>query len=159
MNTEKRSMKENSKKFTYSKLLIALTGFIFLSCVLFVVYLYLSDKIANTYDTTAIVTLITVSGAIFGSNLCWYSKKAASENHYKLRMSLYEDSSKVRLKYNEHMMDLMKKYKLTQADIDRINETGDMDEMMSAALDNAVTELDTQQNDADSTNNIENFNL
>ena len=58
--------------------------------------------------------IITVSGTIFGSNLCWYSKKAASENQYKLRMSLFADSAKVRLDYNEKMMLIMKKYNMTQ---------------------------------------------
>ena len=92
------------KKFTMSKLIVAFTGLIFVSLVIFVVAMYLTGQIVNTYDTTAVVTCITISGSIFGSNLCWYSKKAAGENHYKLRISLYEESSKIRLQYNEDMM-------------------------------------------------------
>ncbi len=159
MDTNKREMKENSKKFTYSKLQVIITGTIFILCIIFVIALYLSNKIANEYDTTAAVSLITVSGAIFGSNLCWYSKKAASENHYKLRMSLFEDSAKVRLEYNEHMMQLMKKYNMSQADIDKIDETGDLDEMMNSSLDSIVSDLNTTQEDADSVNTIETFNM
>lgn len=156
MSTE---MKNNEKKFTYSKATVLVTGLIFISCVIFTIVLYLSEKIGTVLDATAIVSLITVSGAIFGSNLCWYSKKAASENHYKLRMSLFADSAKVRLDYNEKMMELMKKYNLTQEDIDKINETGDADEMMDNSLRDVVSDLDATKDDADSTNTLDTFSI
>ena len=152
-------MNNNEKKFTYSKIQVFITGVIFLSSILFVAYLYISGKITDAFDTTAIVTMITVSGAIFGSNLCWYSKKAASENQYKLRMSLFADSAKVRLDYNEKMMVLMKKYNMTQEDIDRINESGDSDDFMESSIQDVVTGLDTAKDIADSENTIETFNI
>ena len=151
--------KNLEKKFTYSKIQVLITGIIFLSSVLFVAYLYISGKITDAFDTTAIVTIITVSGAIFGSNLCWYSKKAASENQYKLRMSLFADSAKVRLDYNEKMMVLMKKYNMSQADIDRINESGNSDDFMESSIQDVVTGLDTAKDIADSENTIETFNM
>ena len=151
-------MKNHEKKFTYSKIQVLITGIIFLSSVLFVAYLYISGKITDAFDTTAIVTIITVSGAIFGSNLCWYSKKAASENQYKLRMSLFADSAKVRLDYNEKMMILMKKYNMNQEDVDRINESGDSDDFMESSIQDVVTGLDTAKDIADSENTIETFN-
>ena len=156
MNSE---TKNREKKFTYSKIQVFITGVIFLSSILFVAYLYISGKITDAFDTTAIVTIITVSGAIFGSNLCWYSKKAASENQYKLRMSLFADSAKVRLDYNEKMMVLMKKYNMSQADIDRINESGNSDDFMESSIQDVVTGLDTAKDSADSENTIETFNM
>ena len=152
-------MKNHEKKFTYSKIQVFITGVIFLSSILFVAYLYISGKITDAFDTTAIVTIITVSGAIFGSNLCWYSKKAASENQYKLRMSLFADSARVRLDYNEKMMILMKKYNMTQEDIDRINESGDSDDFMESSIQDVVTGLDVAKDIADSENTIETFNV
>ena len=152
-------MKNHEKKFTYSKIQVFITGVIFLSSILFVAYLYISGKITDAFDTTAIVTMITVSGAIFGSNLCWYSKKAASENQYKLRMSLFADSARVRLDYNEKMMLLMKKYNMTQEDIDRINESGDSDDFMESSIQDVVTGLDVAKDIADSENTIETFNV
>ena len=151
-------MKNQERKFTYSKILVFITGVVFLSSILFVAYLYISGKITDAFDTTAIVTIITVSGAIFGSNLCWYSKKAASENQYKLRMSLFADSAKVRLDYNEKMMVLMKKYNMSQEDVDRINESGDSDDFMESSIQDVVTGLDTAKDIADSENTIETFN-
>ena len=156
MNSE---TKNREKKFTYSKIQVFITGVIFLSSILFVAYLYISGKITDAFDTTAIVTMITVSGAIFGSNLCWYSKKAASENQYKLRMSLFADSARVRLDYNEKMMLLMKKYNMTQEDIDRINESGDSDDFMESSIQDVVTGLDAAKDIADSENTIETFNM
>ena len=155
-NNEK---KNQERKFTYSKILVFITGVVFLSSILFVAYLYISGKITDAFDTTAIVTIITVSGAIFGSNLCWYSKKAASENQYKLRMSLFADSARVRLDYNEKMMLLMKKYNMTQEDIDRINESGDSDDFMESSIQDVVTGLDAAKDIADSENTIETFNM
>ena len=152
-------MKNHEKKFTYSKIQVFITGVIFLSSILFVAYLYISGKITDAFDTTAIVTMITVSGAIFGSNLCWYSKKAASENQYKLRMSLFADSARVRLDYNEKMMLLMKKYNMTQEDIDRINESGNSDDFMESSIQDVVTGLDVAKDIADSENTIETFNV
>ncbi len=145
------------KKFTMSKLIVIFTGLVFLLLVGFVVSMYLSGNINNTYDTTAIVTCITISGSIFGSNLCWYSKKAAGENHYKLRMSLYEESSKVRLEFNKEMIKLMKENNLTENDINRIDQFGNIDEMMDSALNDTVSELDNMQSEADASNQIENF--
>ena len=152
-------MKNHERKFTYSKIQVFITGVIFLSSILFVAYLYISGKITDAFDTTAIVTIITVSGAIFGSNLCWYSKKAASENQYKLRMSLFADSARVRLDYNEKMMLLMKKYNMTQEDIDRINESGDLDDFMESSIQDVVTGLDAAKDIADSENTVETFNV
>ena len=152
-------MKNHEKKFTYSKIQVFITGVIFLSSILFVAYLYISGKITDAFDTTAIVTMITVSGAIFGSNLCWYSKKAASENQYKLRMSLFADSARVRLDYNEKMMLLMKKYNMTQEDIDKINESGDSDDFMESSIQDVITGLDVAKDIADSENTIETFNV
>ena len=51
----------------------------------------------------------------------------------------------------------MKKYGLTENDINKIDESGDIDEMMNSALNNVIDELDTQQNNSDSPNEIENF--
>jgi len=143
------------KKVTFSKILLVVTGVIFVAVGIFVAYMYGSGKIANAYDTTAIVTLITVTGTIFASNLCWYSKKSASENHYKLRMSLYEESANVRYDFNEKMAKLMKEYKLTQYDVDDIENKSNCDEFMNDALTNTVMELDTLQSMSDSENQIE----
>lgn len=145
----------NHKTMTWSKWIVVFTGFLFTLCIAFVMYMYIAGKIDTAYDTTAIVSCITVSGSIFGSNLCWYSKKAASENHYKLRMGLYSDATRIRLEYNEQMMILKQKYNMTEDDIREINESGDIDEMMDGAMNDVVSDLDTYRDDAECPNQIE----
>lgn len=143
------------KKVTFSKILLVVTGIIFVLVGIFVAYMYISGKIANAYDTTAIVTMITVSGTIFASNLCWYSKKSASENHYKLRMSLYKESANVRYEFNEKMAKLMKDYNLSEMDVNNMEMHSDCDEFMNDALTQTVSELDTLRYSSESENTIE----
>lgn len=150
-------MNNNDKKFSYSKMLVFVTGFIFILVLAFVFYLYTSANIDSNIDVTVLVTCVTVTGTIFASNLCWYSKKAAGENNYKLRMSLYRDSSEVRLHYNECMMKLMKQYDMSEDDIDKINSDSDMDEMMDSALNDTVNNLDENRDDSSSLNEIQNM--
>lgn len=147
------------KKITWSKGSLLCSGTIFFAVVCLVFWLYISGNIQNMYDVTLLVSLVSVSGAIFGSNLVWYSKKAASENQYKLRMSSYKESAKVRLEYNRQMMILMKVYNLSQDQIDQIDSSGDMDELMASALNNVTSKLDESQNDFDSADTLETFTI
>ena len=150
-------MKEE-KKLTYSKLIVLITAIIFVVCLLLSFYAFLTSTVDTAIDTTVLVTAITVSGSIFGSNLCWYSKKAAGENNYKLRMALYKDSTETRLKYNEEMMKLMKEYDISEEDIEKINDSADIDDMMDNALNDTISNLDENRDDCSSLNEIQNFN-
>ena len=150
-------MKEE-KKLTYSKLIVLITAIIFVVCLLLSFYAFLTSTVDTAIDTTVLVTAITVSGSIFGSNLCWYSKKAAGENNYKLRMALYKDSTETRLKYNEEMMKLMKEYDISEEDIEKINDSADIDDMMDNALNDTVNNLDENRDDCSSLNEMQNFN-
>ena len=154
-NIHEKEINKNQKKFTWSKIVVLCNGLLFVSTVVFVMYMYIAGKIDSAYDTTAIVTCVTVTGTIFGSNICWYSKKAASENHYKLRMGLYSDATQIRLQFNEEMMKLKKKYKMSDEDIAEIDESGDIDDMMNGAIQDVISELDTIRDDADSVNEIQ----
>lgn len=147
------------KKITWSKGALLITGIIFIVVIATTIFLYISNYINTITDTALLATCVTVSGAIFGSNLCWYSKKSASENHYKLRMSLFDNATKVRLDYNVAMFEAMKKYNMTQEDLNYVDSTGDIDEMMDSALNSTINNLDEMQSDADSPNTIENFGL
>ena len=53
----------------------------------------------------------------------------------------------------------MKKYNMSQEDIDRINESGDSDDFMESSIQDVVTGLDVAKDIADSENTIETFNV
>lgn len=145
------------KKVTWSKGSVLCTATIFISVVALVFWLYISGNIQNMYDVTLLATLVSVSGAIFGSNLVWYSKKAGSENQYKLRMHMYEEAARVRLEFNEGMLKLQQKYDVSKEDLEMIDLDGDTDEFMDSALSNASAELDEAQSEFDSPDNMETF--
>jgi len=145
------------KKLTYSKIIVLITAALFLISLLVSFYAFLTSNVETAIDTTVLVTAITVSGSIFGSNLCWYSKKAAGENIHKLRMSLYKEAAKTRLEYNEAMMKLMTKYGLGDGDINNADSDSPVHDIMSEALGDVVDNLNTNRDDASQLNDIQNF--
>lgn len=150
-------MDKKEKKITWSKGALLCSGLIFVSVVALVFWLYISGNIQNMYDVTLLATLVTVTGGIFGSNLVWYSKKAGSENQYKLRMSMYEESARVRLEYIEGMIKLSQKYDISKEELEQIDLDGDMDDFMDSALVNVTSELDEAQSEFDSPDNLESY--
>lgn len=150
-------MDKKEKKITWSKGALLFSGLIFVFVVALVFWLYVSGNIQNMYDVTLLATVVTVTGGIFGSNLVWYSKKAGSENQYKLRMSMYKESARVRLEYNEGMIKLSQKYNISKEELDEIDLDGDMDDFMNSALSNATAGLDEAQGEFDSPDTLENY--
>ena len=146
---------KKDKKITWSKGMLLCIAIIFISVIGLVFWLYISGSIQNMYDVTLLCTVVTVTGGIFGSTLVWYSKKAGSENQYKLRMGMYEESARVRLDYNKKMMQMKKKYDMSEDDIIEIDSSGDMDEFMDSAQSSITSGLDEAQAEFDSPNTLE----
>ena len=80
-------MKKKEKVQT-SKKLAWLSGICFIIVLIYsiVVFTYstLYDKL---YDFTMLITLITVTGAVFGTTCAMYYNKSRCENSYKIRRS------------------------------------------------------------------------
>ena len=148
---------KKDEKLTYSKWIVIMTGLIFVACISIVFFIFLADRVDSMIDVGILGTCVTVTGTIFGSNLCWYSKKAAGENNYKLRISLYKESADVRINYNEKMMQLMKKYNVSEMDLSNIDANSDIKEMMDDALSDTINNLDMNRDDAASLNEVENM--
>lgn len=157
MKMRESEMSKHNKAFSTSKLCILTTGSIFI-CIIIAVFILINYK-QDMLDTAIYGTMITVSGTIFGSNLCWYSKKAASENHYKLRMSMYVDTVTQRLYFNEEMMKLKIKYNMSDEDIEAINGEGDIDELMDDSLQSVKDKLDNDREDYESPNELRNDSI
>ena len=154
---EKAMLKHDNKKVTTHKVWIAITGLMFITVTIFgLISISFSPTV---FDTTVYATAITVSGAIFGSNLVWYAKKSASENQYKLRMSMYEDVVNQRLYFNEEMLKLKQKYNACDEDIEQINMNGEIDEFMDDALNDVRGGLDSSRDDAESPNELQTFTI
>lgn len=134
---------------TYSKKLPIITGVIFAFVVVFCLVF------GNGYEMgTVYVTAITVSGGCFTGVLVSYLRKAQAENVYKLDVASYKDKSEVELSQLEKIVELQKKYGITEDDIIEARMKSSLDEMLSEDfqkvrnnIDNAKT--DTQINEMD----------
>lgn len=156
-NDKERSMTKNEKKITWSKVWLAITGILFFLDL--VTCLIAINTNVNIMDTAVMVTSISVTGAIFGTNLVWYSKKAASENHYKLRMAMYEDVVNQRLYFTEEMLKLKRKYKADDEEIAEIDSEGEIASLMDEAFSGINNKLNQEQDEYESPNEIQTFNL
>ncbi len=156
-NDKERSLVKNDKKVTFSKAIPIVT------CAIFVITIVASiicvNLNQNVLDTTVMVTAISVTGAIFGSSLIWYFKKAGSENQYKLRMSMYEDVVNQRLYFTEEMLKLRIKYGASEEDIAMIDQEGEIDDLMDETFQNMNNKMNQEQDDFETPNDLQTFNL
>ena len=156
-NEKERAISKNDKPVTFSKGIPVVTGSLFILTLL--VCVFLSNFNKNVYDTTVMVTAISVTGAIFGSSLIWYFKKAGSENQYKLRMSMYEDVVNQRLYFTEEMLKLRIKYGASEEDIAMIDDEGEIDDLMEETFQNMNNKMNQEQDELETPNDIQTFNL
>ena len=156
-NDKERSLSKNDKKVTFSKGIPVVTGVLFiLTLIVCIVCINLNQ---NIFDTAVMVTAISVTGAIFGSSLIWYFKKAGSENQYKLRMSMYEDVVNQRLYFTEEMLKLRIKYCASEDDIAEIDAIGEIDDLMEETFQNMNNKMNQEQDEFETPNDIQTFNL
>lgn len=116
-----------------------------------------SMDFTQVYDTTVYVTAITISGGIFGVCLKSYMSKSKAENIYKVQQTMYENIMNVKLAYNEHMMQLIQKYNITQDEID-VNE---FDSPINNGVDSIMNDMreniDNHLYDTKTEDEIENY--
>lgn len=101
------------------------------------VLLIFFQNAANGYDyinASVSVSIISISGGIFGSSIIWYLKKAQVENSFKLRCMQFEKASEQRLKFIEGTLELQKKYNITSQEIQEIECQSPIDEMEEESL-------------------------
>lgn len=141
------STEQDQRPISFSKWWLVFTGIMFVSIVILSLILMFFQK--TILDTSVLITAITISGSIFGTNLCWYSKKATSENVYKLRMHMYHDTVQLRLYFNEEILKMKQQYGVGDEEIYDNDNRGEIDEMMEEALGSMKNRLDQDQEDAD----------
>lgn len=146
-------VKTKERKVQYSKLLPIITGIIFIFCL---IVGFMTD-FSTIVDVSFYVTAITVSGSTFGTTIVFYTKKAQTENNVKLKTEMYRVASKERLKYNEQMMKLKKKYSISDEEISEIELESPMDEFESAALSSIDDIIGEAEADANTPIELQNY--
>ena len=127
---------------TYSKKLPIITGIIFAFTVVFCLLF------ANYEMTTVYVTAITATGGCFTGVLVRYMSKAQAENVYKLDIASYKDKSEVELTQLEKIVELQKKYGITEDDILNARLKSDLDEMLNEDFQKVRNNVDNAKADA-----------
>lgn len=137
---------KTKKHFQFSKIIILVMLIIFVFTLYQVIIVRPNTE--SYMDTASDCAALTVVGGILGTAIIQYFKKSATENIPKIQTSLYKDTMDIRLEYNEKMMELKHKYKMTNDDIYEIENQSQIDEISDNVLNNAVSELDTRSSEA-----------
>lgn len=132
----------NNKKFRTSKIIM----WLFIVLFIYVIYKGVNyDFSSLTYMDSAIfcACVVAVSG-ILGAIVTKYLNNSNSENVPRIQLNLYKESLNLRLRYNEKMMKLRNKYKITQDEVYEIENESHIDEVSDNILNNAISELDAK---------------
>ena len=85
-----------NKKMETSKLLLLVTGIIFAFAVVICSALFVYCTLYGiAYDWTGVVTLLAVTGSVFGTAIATYESKAKVENVLKIKRSFLKEKYSV----------------------------------------------------------------
>lgn len=144
-----------NKKFRTSKIIM----WLFIILFMYVIYKGVNyDFSSVTYMDTAIFCACIASvGGILGAIITKYLNNSNAENIPRIQLDLYKKSTNIRLNYNEAMMELKNKYKITQDEVYEIENESHMDDVSESILNNAISELDTKANESHENVTIQNY--
>ena len=145
----------NKKRFRTSKIIM----WLFILLFIYVIYKGVNyDFSSVTYMDSAIFCgcIVAVSG-ILGAIVTKYLNNSNSENIPRIQLELYEKSMNLRLQYNEKMMELRNKYKITPDEVYEIENESHMDNVSESILNNAISELDTKASESHENVEVRNY--
>lgn len=145
----------NNKKIRTSKVIMWLFIFLFI----YVIYKGVNYNFSSvTFMDTAIFCGCTASvSGILGAIITKYYNNSNAENLPKIQLSLYKKSMMIRLQYNEKMMELQNKYKISSDEIYQIENESHMDEITNNILNNTISELDAKVSESHENVEIQNI--
>lgn len=118
-------------KMEFSKKIIVTTGIVFCLVVAVCLGIFVCCTISGImYDWSGIVTLLSVSGAVFGTSAAFYYNKSKAENTYKLRKSFLRE--KYTLLNEFGLLDVMRAQREIEDEIEKIE--GGLDEAESEEI-------------------------
>ena len=116
------------------------------------------DFSSVTYiDTAIFCACITAVSGILGAIIVKYLNNSNAENIPRMQMDLYKESLKLRLKYNQDMLDIKRNYETDDNEIYEVEAKSHMDEVCESILNRAISELDTKSMQANEDVHIQNY--
>lgn len=147
-------MKDFLKKwFQCSKVLCYVSGVVFISTLV----RCLSADLSALYDTAVYVTAISVTGAVFGSTLVWYAKKAQAENVARIKIQHVKEVAKVEFALWKKKVHLQKELGLIGTPLDDTMEEFHVDEEFDDAVSKDSEYLNTQLETSVTDPELENY--
>lgn len=147
--------KMKDKKIRTSKIIM----WLFIVLFIYVIYKGVTyDFSSITYMDTAIFCACIASvGGILGAIITKYYNNSASENIPRIQIGLYKESMDLRLQYNEKMMELKRRYDISQDEVCEIENESNMDDISESILNQAISELDAKALQTHEDTNIQNY--
>lgn len=108
-------------------------------------------------DTAIFCACITAVSGILGAILVKYLNNSNAENIPKIQMDLYKESLKLRLEYNEDMLNIKRNYGTDNYEIEEIENDSHMDEVCESILNQAISELDNKSMQSHEDVHIQNY--
>lgn len=108
-------------------------------------------------DTAIFCACITAVSGILGAILVKYLNNSNAENIPRIQMDLYKESLKLRLKYNEDMLNIKRNYGTDNYEIEEIENDSHMDEVCESILNQAISELDNKSMQSHEDVHIQNY--
>lgn len=144
-----------NKKFRTSKVIM----WLFIALFIYVIFKGVNyDFSSVTYiDTAIFCACITAVSGILGAIIVKYLNNSNAENIPRMQMDLYKESLKLRLKYNQDMLDIKRNYETDDNEIYEVEAKSHMDEVCESILNRAISELDTKSMQANEDVHIQNY--
>lgn len=119
-----------NKKFSFTKIIVCAVIALFVATLIWV----LSHPVEDYEQASLYATALTVTGSVMLTTLIFYSKKSQAENIQKIKAGYYGQTLNLRLKYNEKMLKLRKKYGVDEEIIEEIEDESDFDDVSDSAF-------------------------
>lgn len=141
------------KWFQCSKVLCYVAGVVF--CITLAYCLRINAN--DIYDMTMFATAISVTGAVFGSTLVWYAKKAQAENVARIKIQHVKEVAKVEFALWKKKVYLQKELGLIGTPLDDTMEEFHVDEEFDDAVSKDSEYLNTQLETSAADPELENY--
>lgn len=144
-----------NKKFRTSKVIM----WLFIALFIYVIFKGVNYDFSSVsyMDTAIFCACITAVSGILGAIIVKYLNNSNAENIPKMQMDLYKESLKLRLQYNQDMLDIKRKYETDDNEIYEVEAKSHMDEVCESILNRAISELDTKSMQANEDVHIQNY--
>ena len=144
-----------TKKFRTSKVIM----WLFIALFIYVIFKGVNYDFSSVsyMDTAIFCACITAVSGILGAIIVKYLNNSNAENIPKMQMDLYKESLKLRLQYNQDMLDIKRKYETDDNEIYDVEAKSHMDEVCESILNRAISELDTKSMQANEDVHIQNY--